>query len=208
MKPHTPKAKPKSGKPPATTNSKLRIIGGEWRSRQVPIPHIEGLRPTPDRVRETLFNWLAMQLPGAHCADLFCGSGALGLEALSRGAASCLFADNSRVVTQQMSLNLATLGCHNAQVIQKNTAELLATAPAKPLDILFLDPPFRKGWLATLLPLLENGWLAPRSWVYIEMEKEAPLPPLPRHWHLHKEKTAGQLCYRLFAIDKSQTLTD
>ncbi|REG81027.1 16S rRNA (guanine(966)-N(2))-methyltransferase RsmD [Marinomonas pollencensis] len=182
--------------------SKLRIISGEWRSRQLPIPNIEGLRPTPDRVRETLFNWINYEVPGARCADLFCGSGALGLEALSRGAKSALFVDNSKIVAKQMTDNLTTLKAENYQVIQQNAAEFLATATPQPLDLIFLDPPFRKNWLAQIIPLLENGWLADKALVYIEMEKEAALPELPPAWHLEKEKTAGQLVYRLFAVNQ------
>ncbi|MCZ2722043.1 16S rRNA (guanine(966)-N(2))-methyltransferase RsmD [Marinomonas sp. 15G1-11] len=192
----------KSTKNTKLTKSKLRIIGGDWRSRTLPIPDIEGLRPTPDRVRETLFNWLSVWIPGAHCGDFFCGSGALGLEALSRGASSCLFADTSRIVTQQMTANLATLGATNANVIQQSAVDLLKTPPVRPLDIIFLDPPFRQGWLAKLMPLLNDNWLANRAWVYIEMEKESPLPELPTFWSLKKEKMAGQLCYRLFEVNK------
>ncbi|GAA0825881.1 MAG: 16S rRNA (guanine(966)-N(2))-methyltransferase RsmD [Marinomonas sp.] len=183
--------------------SKLRIISGEWRSRQLPIPNIEGLRPTPDRVRETLFNWINYEIPGARCADLFCGSGALGLEALSRGAKSAIFVDNSKVVAQQMNDNLTTLKAENYQVVQQNAAEFLATATPQPLDLIFLDPPFRKNWLAQIVPLLENGWLADTALVYIEMEKEASLPSLPASWTLQKEKTAGQLVYRLFAVNQA-----
>ncbi len=189
-------AKP-SGK---TKPSKLRIISGEWRSRQLPIPNIEGLRPTPDRVRETLFNWINHYVPGACCGDFFCGSGALGLEALSRGAKQLTFVDNSKQVTRQMQENLGTLNAKNAQVVQQNAAQFLETATPQALDIVFLDPPFRKGWLGQIIPLLERGWLAPRALVYIEMEKEASLPELPSHWQLSKEKTAGQLVYRLFEV--------
>jgi 16S rRNA (guanine966-N2)-methyltransferase len=185
-----------------TKASKLRIIAGEWRSRQLPIPDIEGLRPTPDRVRETLFNWINHQIPGAVCGDLFCGSGALGLEALSRGAKHLTFVDNSRIVAQQMTSNLTTLGATNANVVAQNAAVFLDTATPHAMDIIFLDPPFRKGWLAQIIPLLEKGWLAQRALVYIEMEKEAELPTLPTHWSLIKEKTAGQLVYRLFEVAK------
>jgi 16S rRNA (guanine966-N2)-methyltransferase len=196
-----PKEITKSSK---ATKSKLRIIGGEWRSRTLPIPEVEALRPTPDRVRETLFNWVSVWVPGAHCGDLFCGSGALGLEALSRGASSCLFVDNSRVVTQQMKANLATLKTSAGKVIQQNALDLLKTQPSKPFDIVFLDPPFRKGWLEELIPLLNNQWLANRAWVYIEMEKESNLPETPSNWALVKEKSAGQLCYRLFEVNKTE----
>lgn len=184
-----------------TGAQKLRIIGGEWRSRQVAIPSVEGLRPTPDRVRETLFNWIHHSVPASRCADLFCGSGALGLEALSRGAKSCVFVDNHRSVAQQMRDNLKILNSTAGTVVQANAIEYLKTTPVTPFDLVFLDPPFRKGWLEQIIPLLEQGWLSQRAWVYIEMEKENSLPPLANHWQLLKEKHAGQLSYRLFGIE-------
>lgn len=180
--------------------AKLRIIGGEWRSRQLPIPDVEGLRPTPDRVRETLFNWISPYVPGAVCADLFCGSGALGLEALSRGAKQVTFVDSSRLVTKQMQANLNTLQTPNGQVITQGADRYLQQSPGQKFDLIFLDPPFRKGWLEKIIPLLQQGWLAERALVYIEMEKETALPALPTHWQLIKEKTAGQLVYRLFEV--------
>ena len=172
----------KTTKTSQKSTAKLRIIAGEWRSRQLPIPDIEGLRPTPDRVRETLFNWINHFVPGAQCADLFCGSGALGLEALSRGAKSTLFVDNSKVVTRQMQVNLDTLKAQNATVIQQNAKDFLMAATPIPMDLIFLDPPFRKDWMSQIVPLLDRGWLADHAMVYIEMEKEAMLPPLPEHW--------------------------
>ena len=188
--------------------SKLRIIAGEWRSRQLPIPNIAGLRPTPDRVRETLFNWIQHDILGAKCADLFCGSGALGLEALSRGAKSTHFVDDSSIVAQQMQINLATLNANDAYMIQQNAAEFLGSSDPQPLDIIFLDPPFRKHWLAQIVPLLEKGWLAKKALVYIEIEKEAMLPIFPPYWTLRKEKNAGQLAYRLFEVLQMDSSAD
>ena len=193
--------------------AKLRIIGGQWRSRMLPIPELEGLRPTPDRVRETLFNWLNANIPGAKCADLFCGSGALGLEALSRSAKSCVFVDASRVVTQQIQKNLDTLSCKDALTLNQSTLNLLelpltsqpALAEKAPFDIVFIDPPFRKGWVDTILPLLDKGWLAEGALVYLEMEKETPVPAIANQWDLLKEKTAGQLVYRLFQVNTIQS---
>ncbi len=181
--------------------SKLRIISGEWRSRQLPIPNVENLRPTPNRVRETLFNWINHFVPGSRCADLFCGSGALGLEAISRGAKDVLFVDQSKLAIQQMMKNLSVLKMNNAKVIQKDAKEFLSNTTPHPLDIIFIDPPFRKNWIVQIIPLLEKGWLADRTLVYIEMEKETPLSVLP-HWSLLREKEAGQLIYRLFKIIK------
>ncbi|TBR41533.1 16S rRNA (guanine(966)-N(2))-methyltransferase RsmD [Marinomonas agarivorans] len=182
-----------------TTKASLRIIAGQWRSRQLPIPNLEGLRPTPDRVRETLFNWLTPYIAGANCADIFCGSGALGLEALSRGAKQCTFIDNSSVVTKQMQSNLATLGCQNAFVQQANAVDFLAAPnPKERFDIVFIDPPFRQGWVNKLLPLLTENWLNTNALIYLEMEKEVAMPDISQSWQLLKEKQAGQLIYRLY----------
>ncbi|TDO97583.1 16S rRNA (guanine(966)-N(2))-methyltransferase RsmD [Marinomonas balearica] len=179
-------------------NAKLRIIGGDWRSRQLPIPEVEGLRPTPDRVRETVFNWLNFDVAGAHCADLFCGTGALGLEALSRGAASCTFVDANRSASQQLKNNLNTLNATNGEVHFTNALSYLDQENSRPLDIVFLDPPFRKGWLEQILPLLEEKkWLAQKALIYIERESENS-PNFPSHWRLLKEKSAGQLTYALY----------
>lgn len=182
--------------------SKVRIISGAWRSRQLPIPDIKELRPTPSGVRETLFNWINQAVIGMTCADLFCGSGCLGLEALSRGAKSAVFVDKSRIVTKQMKVNLETLKAKNARVIEQETINFLTTATPQFFDIVFLDPPFRKNWWAQLLPLLEKSWLADHSLVYIEMEKETTLPKLTS-WILLKERAAGQLIYRLFEVSKT-----
>lgn len=190
--------------PHSNQGAKLRIIAGKWRSRQLPIPNLEGLRPTPDRVRETLFNWLAPYIAGANCADLFCGSGALGLEALSREAKHCTFVDASQLVTKQMQTNLATLGCNASHVIHGNSIDFLRANDInqqpnrEKFDIVFIDPPFRKGWIEQTLPLLEQGWLNHQALVYLEMEKEMSAPKLNQQWQLLKEKQAGQLTYQLY----------
>ena len=190
------------------TNNQLRIIAGEWRGRKLTFPSSEGLRPTPDRVRETVFNWLAPSLPGANCLDLFAGSGALGLEALSRGAAHVDLVDNSSEVIQQLRQNLQLLKAQHGHVWMDNANNWLQTTaqhdiPGTPnsYDIIFLDPPFRKGLADDCINAIDQfGWLAKQSWVYLEMATDEPLPGLPGHWKLHRERTAGQVCYRLFSI--------
>ncbi|TPE53980.1 16S rRNA (guanine(966)-N(2))-methyltransferase RsmD [Maribrevibacterium harenarium] len=182
----------------ASGASKLRIIGGQWRSRQLPVPLLEGLRPTPDRVRETLFNWLNFEIPGARCLDLFCGSGALGLEALSREAAWCSFVDASPIVAKQIKANLTTLGANHAEVHHTSAVTFLQSAPASKFDVVFLDPPFRHDWLNQVLPLLNDAWLNDNAYIYLERESEAELPPLPASWLCRKEKRAGQLTYSLY----------
>ena len=179
--------------------SKLRIIGGEWRSRQLPIIELDGLRPTTDRVRETVFNWLSFEIPGARCLDLFSGSGALGLEALSRGAKECTFVELNRSVAQQIERNLSTLQASNGTVYNTDALSFLQANPA-PFDVIFLDPPFRKGLLEQVLPKLDERWLAANAYIYIERESEAQLSQLPDHWQLKKEKRAGQLTFALYQV--------
>ncbi|WP_166256822.1 16S rRNA (guanine(966)-N(2))-methyltransferase RsmD [Marinobacter salicampi] len=179
----------------------LRIIGGEWRSRRLRFPEAGGVRPTPARIRETLFNWLTYHLPGSHCLDLFAGSGALGLEALSRGAGSVTLVDHTPALASALKANLALLGSTSGSVVCAPVERYLATAPAMPLDILFMDPPFRQGWPERLIPLLvENNWVREGGWIYVEHESERSLTAVPQHWHLHRQKTAGQVSYNLFRI--------
>ena len=185
-------------KPTRAATGQIRIIGGQWRGRKLPVPDSPGLRPPTDRVRETLFNWLAPSMVDAHCLDCFAGSGALGLEALSRYAASATLLEMERSVAQQLQQNLATLKAANAKVINTNTLTFLAN-PGTPHNIAFIDPPFRKGMLEETVRLLENnGWLADDALIYIESEVENGLPPVPAHWQLHREKVAGQVAYRLY----------
>ncbi|EKM0666594.1 16S rRNA (guanine(966)-N(2))-methyltransferase [Cronobacter turicensis] len=185
-------------KPTSSGSGQIRIIGGQWRGRKLPVPDSPGLRPTTDRVRETLFNWLAPYLVGARCLDCFAGSGALGLEALSRYAADATLLEMERGVAQQLQKNLATLKSSAAKVVNTNTLNFLSQN-GEPHDIVFVDPPFRKGLLEETLNLLETrGWLAPQALIYVESEMENGLPPVPASWQLHREKVAGQVAYRLY----------
>ncbi|WP_105608833.1 16S rRNA (guanine(966)-N(2))-methyltransferase [Cronobacter sakazakii] len=185
-------------KPTSSGSGQIRIIGGQWRGRKLPVPHSPGLRPTTDRVRETLFNWLAPYLVGARCLDCFAGSGALGLEALSRYAADATLLEMERSVAQQLQKNLATLKSSAAKVVNTNTLNFL-NQNGEPHNIVFVDPPFRKGLLEETLNLLETrGWLAPQALIYVESEVENGLPPVPANWQLHREKVAGQVAYRLY----------
>jgi 16S rRNA (guanine966-N2)-methyltransferase len=194
-----------SNRASAAGNGELRIIGGQWRGRKLRFPALPGLRPSPDRVRETLFNWLMPELSGARCLDLFAGSGALGLEALSRGAADCWFIDNSSPASRQIQAHLTTLQCSAGHVITHDARAWLATkstttsAATPPFHIVFLDPPFRQGWLNECCALLERGgWLTDHALIYIECgaDEQPPLPP--SNWLLHRDKRAGQVAYRLF----------
>lgn len=177
--------------------NRLRIIGGEWRGRKLAFPDLPGLRPTPDRVRETLFNWLRDILPGARCLDLFAGSGALGLEALSRGAEQVVMVDQHPAVVAQLKEHIQVLGTSSARVVQGEALTFLR-GPAHPFDVAFLDPPFHSDLLGPCLELLASqGWLAPTAWLYIETEHRTPLPPLPGAWSVLRHKEAGQVGYYL-----------
>ncbi|NJC99231.1 16S rRNA (guanine(966)-N(2))-methyltransferase [Candidatus Erwinia dacicola] len=185
-------------KPRSGAAGQIRIIGGLWRGRKLPVPDSEGLRPTTDRMRETLFNWLAADIQQAKCLDCFAGSGALGLEALSRHAGSATQLELERPVAQQLKKNLATLGAKNARVVNTNTLQFLAQK-GEPHQLVFIDPPFRKGLLEQTSTLLEsNGWLSDDALVYVESEVEQGLPPVPVNWQLHRKKIAGQVAYRLY----------
>ncbi|WP_337263147.1 MULTISPECIES: 16S rRNA (guanine(966)-N(2))-methyltransferase [unclassified Serratia (in: enterobacteria)] len=184
-------------KAPSAPAGQIRIIGGQWRGRKLPVPNSQGLRPTTDRVRETLFNWLAPVIRGARCLDCFAGSGALGLEALSRYAASATLLEYERPVAQQLEKNLALLQ-GAGQVINTNALHWLA-GTGQPFDVVFLDPPFRQGLLAETVILLEQGgWLADEALIYVEAEAESAATDVPATWTLHREKVAGQVAYRLY----------
>lgn len=179
--------------------NQLRIIGGEWRGRKLRFPDAPNLRPTPDRVRETIFNWLAPMIQGARCLDLFAGSGALGLEALSRGAAFTTFVDSHKKATQALQSHLDLLGANDkADVVQLDSVKFLNN-PAQAYDLVFLDPPYHLDFMEKVVPLLEeHGWLAENTRVYLEIEKRQSLPELPANWQKLKEKTAGEVNYFLF----------
>lgn len=180
----------------------LRIIGGTWRGRKLRFPEIETLRPTPDRVRETLFNWLAPIITGARCLDLYAGSGALGLEALSRGAASVVMVDSDARVITRLREHIHTLQASSAEIVQAEALVYLASAPPQAFDIVFLDPPFRLGLIAPACEALEkHGWLKPGATIYLEAEK-GYAPQLPANWRIIKSKQAGQVGYHLARRDE------
>jgi 16S rRNA (guanine966-N2)-methyltransferase len=177
----------------------LRIIGGEWGSRRLTFPDAPGLRPTPDRVRETLFNWLATHIEGARVLDVFTGSGALYLEALSRGASMALALDNNAEALASLRRNLDMLGCAVGQVSHTDSLRYLETQTPAQFDLVFLDPPFHQSLLPAACALLEERrWLADGAWVYTESETPPSSIGLPSNWRLHREKKAGQVYYALW----------
>jgi 16S rRNA (guanine966-N2)-methyltransferase len=177
----------------------LRIIGGAWRGRKLRFPRDADIRPTPDRVRETLFNWLGARVPGARCLDLFAGSGALGLEALSRGAAQVTFVEHDTAAARELHARLAEWGAQGGEVERADALRFLEGA-ARPFEVVFLDPPFASPLLGAAAALLEErGWLAPGALIYVECAARDGLPPLPPRWAALKAKQAGEVGYHLFA---------
>jgi len=175
----------------------LRIIGGQWRGRKLKIPDVVNLRPTPDRVRETVFNWLAPHIAGAHCLDLFAGSGALGFEASSRGAAHVVMIDDSASVVQLLQAEAEMLKAQNVEIYRAKAPAQLRS-PAKPFDIVFLDPPYGENLLlACCFYLEEQNLLAPNAYIYLEARETLDESQLPAGWQLLKSKRAGQVAYHL-----------
>ena len=181
----------------------VRIVGGEWRSRPLRFPEVAGIRPTPDRVRETLFNWLQQRVAGRRCLDLYAGSGALGLEALSRGAAEVVFVDVEPAVTRHLLERLREFGCDRGRVVRSDATRYLE-GPPQAFDLVFLDPPFGAGVLPeTCRRIEQGGWLAPGGCVYLECPASAGEPELPAGWTLLRSKRAGEVGYHLARRDRT-----
>jgi 16S rRNA (guanine966-N2)-methyltransferase len=177
---------------------RLRIVAGNWRSRLLDIADVEGLRPTSERIRETLFNWLAPHIHGARCLDLYAGTGALGLEALSRGAASAVFVERNPVALQQLHKNIEVLGAESAEIVSSGALEFLGGAAPTPFNIVFLDPPYAGNLLGeTCRLLVERRQLAEDALIYLEDERSRGEPDLPPGWKVVKNKTAGNVRYML-----------
>lgn len=177
----------------------VRIIGGLWRGQKLPVRQAEGLRPTSDRVRETLFNWLQFEVPGARCLDVFAGSGALGFEALSREARWVTFVEMSADTTQQLKQNQSKLKTDAMEVVQRDALQWLSKPTSHPFDIVFIDPPFHEGLTAKAFELLlTQGYVHDRSWLYLEQEKNLPWPELGQGWVTYREKTTAQVRFGLF----------
>ena len=179
-------------------NNEIRIIAGEWRSRKLRFPVAEGLRPTPDRVRETLFNWLRDHVEGARCLDLFAGSGALGFEAASRGAARIVQVESAERVCSALRHSCEQLSAQQVLVVRDNVRHYLA-GPSSSFDLVFLDPPFHGGWLQPTCTMLETkGWLAPAALIYLEYERELRLEGLPKAWVRLRHGHAGDVAFSLY----------
>lgn len=184
--------------------SDLRIIGGQWRGRKLRFAAVEGVRPTGDRIRETLFNWLMFDIEDTRCLDLFAGSGALGFEAASRGAREVVMIDRHPNVVEQLNENAKLLDFMGFD-IEKAEAERYLNSKPPAFDIVFLDPPFSEDRTLHLLNLLEtNRCLADTALVYVEVNIANPLPELNSHWSVLKEKESGQVRYALLRYKKPE----
>jgi len=180
----------------------VRIIAGTWRGRRIKVPDIKDLRPTPDRVRETLFNWLSSTIQGSRCLDLFAGSGVLGFEALSRGASYVEMVDQSAEVIKLLQEELALFKADNANIYQAKVPEQLRPV-VKPFDIIFLDPPYQANLLLPSCRYLEeNGYLADSAYIYLEAREDIKDNDLPANWRFLKSKKAGQVHYHLAIREK------
>ena len=178
-------------------NGRIRIIGGHLRNSRLDVPELPGLRPTPERVRETLFNWLAPVIDGARCLELCAGTGALGIEALSRGAAGVQFVERDARAAQALRDNLARLKAAGGQVAAID-AQVYLQGAAQPFGVVFLDPPFAlELWTPLTRQLEQGGWLAPSAWIYVESPRQAA-PVVPAHWVEHRQGAAGEVVYTLY----------
>ena len=192
--------KAKTGGRAGAGSGRLRIVGGEWRRRVLQFPDAEGLRPTPDRVRETLFNWLGQDLGGLSCLDLFAGSGALGLEAASRGAAKVVLVERNPQVADALLSNIRLLQASGRVELLRQDALKFATSTSSTFDVIFLDPPYRQGWIDRLAPLLPRLLKADAA---LYVEAESPLAALGE-WRTVRSGQAGQVFFHLMRRESPQ----
>ena len=192
--------------PRSAAAGRIRIIGGTLRNSRLHVPELPGLRPTPERVRETLFNWLAPTLAGVRALDLCAGTGALGIEALSRGAAAVQFVESDARAAQALRDNLARLKVGGSQLAVGDAARFLQGTP-QAYGLVFLDPPFAADlWSALARQLEQGGWLTASAWIYVESPRQYA-PALPPNWAVHRHGQAGEVGYALYRRDASRSLS-
>jgi 16S rRNA (guanine966-N2)-methyltransferase len=179
------------------TFNQVRINAGVWRSRLLKFPDVEGLRPTPERVRQTVFNWLGQDLTGKSCLDLFAGTGAFGFEALSRNAKNVLMVESSTIAYKALMQNKTLLKAENSQIMHQDALQFLARNTQK-FDVIFCDPPYNKAWFDKLLPIL-NQHVSEGGVVYAEAEFE--IKPT-ENWQVTKQSKAGNVYYHLLKCSK------
>lgn len=189
-----------------SANGQIRIIGGKWRGRKLPVLNSIGLRPTTNRIKETVFNWLAPYLSGSRCLDCYAGSGSLGFEAVSLGAVHATLIERNRLLYNQLIANCKQLESPSLTIINNDTLHYLAIPAAQPFDIIFIDPPFAENLINKTATFLEkNHWLAENSLIYIEKASCGDPLTLPTNWLCYREKTAGQVRYQLYRRTTCQT---
>tara|TARA_B100000963_G_scaffold237165_1_gene207341 strand:- start:764 stop:1345 length:582 start_codon:yes stop_codon:yes gene_type:complete len=186
-----------------TNTGQLRIVAGKWRSRLLQVANAPGLKPTAIRIRETLFNWLSPRIEGARCLDLCAGTGALGLEALSRGASRVVFVECSDIAFESLKFNINSLKASGAELRKTDAISFLNNSVIEKFDIIFIDPPYTDGLYDDLFELIAvKGWLSKNARIYIEMSANEKELDLPKNWHILKRKRTGNVYYLLVAASK------
>lgn len=180
--------------------SKIKIIGGQWKGTNLTFLNELELRPTGNRIRETLFNWLQPNIQGSICLDLFAGSGCLGLEAQSRGATECVMVEKNEKVINHLVENIEKLGASTALIHDDALNYLASKEPSKTFDIVFIDPPFDSIIYESITRALEsNNWLSHDALIYIEARSDASMFQIPDNWSLFREQVAGNVRYMLYS---------
>ena len=180
---------------------KVRITSGEWKNRNLEVPDIDGLRPTSERVRETLFNWLMPSIHKSICLDLFAGSGSLGFEALSRGAKHCTFVEKSKLAFSQIKTTRTSLNAVNSEVHNCDAIDFLSSVHNHNFNLVFLDPPFSDDYLISSIESIHEYQLVSRGgYIYIEFNKNNDLFDLPDNWSVIRKKIYGNVCFILIEV--------
>ena len=180
---------------------KVRITSGEWKNRNLEVPDIDGLRPTSERVRETLFNWLMPSIHKSVCLDLFAGSGSLGFEALSRGARHCTFVEKSKLAFRQIKTTRTILNAMNSEAHNCDAIDFLSSVHNHNFNLVFLDPPFSDDYLISSIESIHEYQLVSRGgYIYIEFNKNNDLFDLPDNWSVIRKKIYGNVCFILIEV--------
>ena len=180
---------------------KVRITSGEWKNRNLEVPDIDGLRPTSERVRETLFNWLMPSIHKSVCLDLFAGSGSLGFEALSRGAKHCTFVEKSKLAFSQIKTTRTSLNAVNSEVHNCDAIDFLSSVHNHNFNLVFLDPPFSDDYLiSSIESIREYQLVSSGGYIYIEFNKNNDLFDLPDNWSVIRKKIYGNVCFILIEV--------
>ena len=180
---------------------KVRIISGKWRNRTLKVENYEGLRPTSERIRETLFNWLRSEISGLNCLDLFAGTGSLGFEALSRGADNCIFIDKTEAAIKQLKKAKELVIAENCHIFKTNGFDFLSSNKNNSYDLIFLDPPFADNIIdETINLIVKYELVTPNGYIYIEINKNQKFPDIPKNWIIARKKNIANVCFALIKV--------